>query len=139
MKRSEKKTRALVRSLCAQIHDDDGPQNRHRKEHRDRTGIDRKSMQLCAQVRRSLNGLIPVPSDPAFDNSRLESVEPAPDSARLKVILSVEAPAPAQVVMIRARLAALQGYLRAQVAADINRKQAPVLIFELVPRHEGEL
>lgn len=62
-------------------------------------------------------------------------VEPAPNVSRL--LVWVAGPAGSSVEMILARLSAVSGALRAEVAAAIQRKQVPHLSFSVCDA-EGE-
>jgi hypothetical protein len=128
--------RAQQRSLCAHLHPDDGPPARRREQRPDPGDIDRKTRQLCGQIRRALHGIIPDPIDPIFEGVRVEHVEPAPDATRVRVTLSLRPRSPAHVARLRARLHALRGAARTHVAGQINRKRAPFLIFDLIPRED---
>ena len=127
-----------ARSVCAQVHDDDGvpPRLTRRERPRAAAGQGRKTAQLCAQVRRALHGLIgPGNADPALEGLRVEDVEPAPDSSRLRVIVSAPGNAgPDGIAAARLRLAALTPRLRFEVAGAISRKRVPELCFAVQVR-----
>ena len=90
-----------------------------------------KDAQLCAQVARTLSyTLAELPDDALLDLSLIEVV-PAPDTSRLAVRLA--APDDAPFDELRARLVAELARMRADIAAAINRKKVPALVFELVP------
>ena len=138
MKSKDSRQRARARSLCADLHPDDGPPARRRKETRDRACDDRKTMQLCAQVRRALHGVIPVPSDPFFDGLIVETVEPDPDATRLRVVISVPPSSNRSLRDLKRRLADMTGFIRSQVAPQIHRKRVPLLTFDFIPREERD-
>src|SRR5215472_5908801 len=88
----------------------------------------RKLEQLCRQVCRALMYAIPGEMrDPVLQGLSVEAVLPAPDAGRLMVRLRSAGGAEE----ILERLAVVEPYLRAQVAAAITRKRAPELTFAL--------
>jgi ribosome-binding factor A len=129
--------RADARSLCADLHPDDGPPARRRKESRPAPGQDRKTIQLCAQVRRTLLALIPSHRSPLLADLAVEAVEPDPDATRLRVVVSIPPSSTHPPAAIHAQLAALSGHFRAELAAAITRKRVPTLTFDLIPRKEA--
>lgn len=129
--------RADARSLCADLHPDDGPPARRRKEPRPAPHADRKTLQLCAQVRRALQRHVPSHRSPLLADLAIESVEPDPDATRLRVVVSVPPTCPHAPGAILAHLAAASGHLRAEVAGAICRKRVPTLSFDLIPREEA--
>jgi hypothetical protein len=93
-------------------------------------------MQLCAQVRRALHGVIPLPGSAEFDGLVVEHVQPDPDATRLRVVISVPPSCPLSIPVLKRRFGGLAGYIRSEAAAQINRKRVPLLSFEFVPREE---
>ena len=124
-------------SLCADLHSDDGPPASRRKESRDKSIDNRKLMQLCAQVRLALHGVIPMPGSSLFDGLVVEAVEPDPGVTRLRVVISVPASCTQPIPVLQQRLADMSGFMRSEVASQINRKRVPLLSFELIPRDGG--
>ncbi len=140
MKSHSCKKHAEARSLCADLHPDDGQLSipRRREQSYDANADLRKTMQLCAQVRRALYGVIPLPGSALSEDLLVESVEPDPDSVRLKVVISVPANATLPIPALRIHLKAKLGYIRSEIAPQISRKRVPLLTFELIPRIEPE-
>ncbi|MFK7961896.1 MAG: ribosome-binding factor A [Phycisphaerales bacterium] len=136
MKPTNTRRRAETLSLCADLYEDDCRPPRRGEDPDDRSD-DRKTMQLCAQVRRALHGMIPCPGSPGMDGLMVESVE-ADDHGpgRLHVVVSVPASCELPIPVVRQRLTAMTGYLRAEIAAQITRKRVPLLAFQLVPRED---
>lgn len=131
MPSDDTRRRAAARSLCADLHSDDCPPPRRERRH-DHTD-DRKTLQLCAQVRRVLEAHIPSSLHAVLAELRVERVEPAPDATRLRVVVSPgEGTPPAEV---HAALQALTGRFRAEIAGAITRKRVPTLSFTLEPRN----
>ena len=136
MKSKDLRERAEARSLCADLHPDDGPPKSGRKESRDESSDDRKTMQLCAQVRRALHGVIPLPGSSYFEGLVVEAVEPDPDAGRLRVVISVPPSSTHPITSLRRRLTDMAGFIRSEVAPQIHRKRVPILTFELIPRED---
>jgi ribosome-binding factor A len=123
-----------LRSSCAEVGPDDGldPRTAFRKP----SGkvANRKALQLCGQVARTLNYVLGGEcADELLRSVLVESVQPAPDSSRLLVTVCPAASAattdPAAVLDHLHRAA---GRLRAEVACAIHRKRAPELTFRVV-------
>jgi ribosome-binding factor A len=121
-------------SSCAEVGPDDGldPRTAFRKPSGKVTN--RKALQLCGQVARTLNLVLGGEcADDLLRSVLVESVQPAPDSSRLLVTLcpapSAETTDPATVLEHLHRAA---GRLRAEVASAIHRKRAPELMFRVV-------
>ena len=89
----------------------------------------RKTLQLCRQVERALGGALADCHDDVLRDLLVESVEPAPNAARLLVtVRSLDSQATLPEVL--ARLEAGYGHLRSEVAVAINRKRVPELAFQ---------
>jgi len=136
MKPKDSRRRTEARSLCADLHSDDGPPVNRRKESRDDSS-DRKTLQLCAQVRRALHGIIPPAGSSFFEGLFVEAVQPDPGATRLRVVISVPSSCAHPVPILKQRLTDMVGFIRTEIASQINRKRVPLLTFELVPREEA--
>lgn len=108
------------------------PVTRRRTEHK----TDRKSRQLCEQVKDAFLGILSGMADEQLRDLTVVMVEPAPNTGRLRVTVAGPDPADAtdpttriEVVIAFARAG---GYLRSEVARSIHRKHTPELIFQLV-------
>jgi ribosome-binding factor A len=106
---------------------DDRLDPRRFHDRRTRRGGGRKALQLCEQVRHALTAALAGLGDEALQAVTVLGVEPAPHSGRLRV--TVTAPDRKQA---EARLAVAAGRLRTEVAAGINRRKAPELVFAVV-------
>lgn len=91
----------------------------------------RKALQLCRQVQRSLNFALSDLDDDVLASLYVESVDPAPNDKHLMVTVSPLDPeiSPEEVL---AKLHFVMGRLRSEIAADINRKRVPELSFRCV-------
>ena len=95
---------------------------------------DRKSAQLCAQVRRALDfGLSEALSDSTLD-AYIMDVVPAPNTSHLLVLVQ---PAVATdedgLRSLQEAVLRCSGKLRTVVAESIHRRKAPTLSFQVVP------
>jgi ribosome-binding factor A len=126
-------SRRQLLSSCTEIGQDDGvdPRTFFRKSTRQRTN--RKAVQLCAEVARTLSCLLGGESgDELLRSTVVESVQPAPDSTRVLVTVSIQAPAGTEIPRVLERLHHSSGWLRSEVAAAIHRKRVPELVFRVV-------
>jgi ribosome-binding factor A len=100
-----------------------------------RRSCERKTQQLCAEVERTLAFLVAAEStDACLQGLYVEAVEPAPNASRLLVVLRPWSPAASRdLKVVLASLGEVKGYWRAQVAAAINRKKVPDLVFQVLP------
>ncbi len=113
---------------------EDGVDPRHDTRGEPEKVTNRKALQLCGQVARTLQSVLAGECrDDVLRDLLVESVVPAPNSARVLVTLSLATPrddvGPAEVL---ARVQRVQGLLRSEVAAAINRRKTPDLTFRLV-------
>ncbi len=129
-----------MRSLCAEVHPDDGIDPRESARGHSHKKTNRHARQLCRQVAETLGGVLASDNDDVLRNLQVVAVVPAPDASRL--LVTVGAPPgfgnvnPADVL---ARLGRASGKLRCEVAAAITRKKAPVLVYRvLVSGEAGE-
>ena len=93
----------------------------------------RKALQLCGQVRDALHGILSDCGDEVLHGLTVVSVEPAPNTGRLRVTVAV--PGTADVTDRDAatqHLLNAAGRLRADVATCVYRKYAPDLAFVVV-------
>src|SRR5688572_33438517 len=87
---SKKKLRAQLLASCAETGPDDGvdPRTYFRKTSREKTN--RKCLQLCGQVARTLSSILGWESaDDHLRDLTVVSVQPAPDSTRLLVTIAL--------------------------------------------------
>jgi ribosome-binding factor A len=143
-----------LRTLCAEIGDDDG-QSPHldswrksgaRRARSRQAGPrvdprDHKACQLCRQVAHTLEEVLADCGDAVLQGLRVASVEPFPDASRLLVTVASIVDRPEQMIAPGGVLDHLQhasGHLRSEVATTVTRRRAPVLIYRLAnPIIEG--
>jgi ribosome-binding factor A len=126
-----KPSKQQIELVCAEIGPEDGIDPRYVRRESSHRHRGRKTLQLCKQVERALClALAGEFDDPALRDLQVLSVEPAPDSARLLVTISLSPSAdpihPAEVV---AHLSRASGKLRCEIAEAIHRKKTPELAF----------
>ncbi len=94
----------------------------------------RKSAQLCAQVRRALDyGLSEVLSDSTHD-AYIMDVVPAPNTSHLLVLVQPASSLDdAGLRSLQEAIVRASGKLRTAVAETIHRRKAPTLSFQVVP------
>jgi ribosome-binding factor A len=128
-------SRKRLRSLCAEVHPDDGSDPRvfFRKEG-SQAKIRHKARQLSRQVLEVLDSLLADHhGDDVLQDLAVVDVEPAPDAARLLVTVTPRvSDNPPDPSLILASLDRAAGWLRAEVAAAITRKRAPLLVYRVV-------
>jgi ribosome-binding factor A len=131
----DERQRERLRALCGNLHDDDGVDPREFfKPVRKRDKARRKSKQLCRQVQKTLELVISGEMrDVLLSDLRVVSVTSSDDSSALLVTVVADVPAHCfDRAQIEARLAAMGGRLRSEVAASITRKRAPLMVFHLL-------
>jgi ribosome-binding factor A len=94
-----------------------------------------KDLQLCRQVLETLTYALAELDDPLIDELAIASVVPAPSAARVLVTL-VPTRDDLDADAALARVHAAIEELREDVAADVNRKRAPELVFRIGNRDE---
>ena len=130
----KKPSRKQMRSLCAEVHPDDGSDPREwSRKGRPGERPRRKTLQLCSQVAEVLSDVLAGDcGDEMLQSLQVMAVDPAPDASRLLVTVSVP---PALGSMDPGRvlehLAHASGRLRCEVAASITRRRTPVLGFRV--------
>jgi len=105
------------------------------RSHNNHASNDRKSAQLCAQVRRALDyGISEALSDSPIDAYVLD-VLPAPNTSHLMVLVQPVVESDAEGIRdLQDELQRHAGLLRTAVAESINRRKTPTLSFQVVPK-----
>lgn len=92
----------------------------------------RKALQLCSQVARTLQLVLAGEcADDLLRELSVTAVEPAPHSGRLLVTLALLDDR-IDLAQALARLQRASGKLRSEAAAAIHRRKAPLLVFRVV-------
>ena len=115
--------------LCVELQIEDGADPRFDVKHPQGKVSNRKALQLCRQVERTLT--IALEGDMLRDLT-VESVLPAPDSSRLLITLRYHGPMTVATAEIHDALKASHAKLRGEIAADIHRRKTPDLTFHVV-------
>jgi ribosome-binding factor A len=145
--RQNTSSRDGLRSLCAEISDDDGQGPQLHSRHKSRpwrarcgeskpsvSAGDRKAYQLCRQVGQTLDEVLAECGDAVLQGLRVEKVEPFPDASRLMVTVAFIDNRPgkmAELGLVLDHLQRASGHLRCEVATAITRKRAPLLLYRL--------
>ncbi len=96
--------------------------------------VDRKAMQLCSQIRYSLEYAMNTALKGEYGLTVLEVV-PAPNTSHLLVFVqSFDELSFDQSVNLEAELKRLKTTLRTAVSESIHRRKTPGLSFQIVPR-----
>jgi ribosome-binding factor A len=120
--------------LAAELATGDGADPRFDAREASEMPLNRKALQLAAQVEQTLVQVFAGEcGDEVLFDLRVEAVRPAPDSAHLMVVLS-PGEAGTSIQEILEHLERASGRLRSVVAAAIHRKKAPELSFRVVRR-----
>jgi ribosome-binding factor A len=108
------------------------PKEWHRKPWDVPKAAGRKALQLCGQVKGALHAALGACGDPVLQALAVAGVEPAPHTGRLLVVVAVPADGGPTRTEAAKHLAKAAGLLRAEVAAAINRRRAPELVFDVI-------
>jgi ribosome-binding factor A len=117
-------------SSCADVGPEDGIDPRKDNGKRSDRVPNRKALQLCSQVERTLSLVLAECGEECLRDLLVAAVEPAPDSTRLLVTLCpAPSAAPTDTGPVLAALGRAQPLLRREVAGAIHRKKTPQLTF----------
>lgn len=130
---------SALRPLCGEPGPGDGVDPRDDVRQSVSRRIDRKTLQLCGQVRQTLQYVLSGEcGDELLRSLDILRVDPAPDAARLLVSVTPLDPAdPTPAAEFLERLQERSGQLRAEVARSISRRKAPLLSFQFVAGFTG--
>lgn len=125
----------------AELHSDDGVDPREFLSRVTKSRSDHHVSALCSEVWKRLSLVFSADlDDEELLALEVVAVEPAPDSSRLRVVLSSpeELDLERRLAML-ARLKALTPFLRSEIAQSLARRRTPDLGFEIVdlPRRGG--
>jgi ribosome-binding factor A len=132
MKRKKPSIRKMLLS-CRELGPDDGLDPRLEGREPTAKVTNRKALQLCGQVARTLQLILGGEcGDAVLRELLVQSVVPAPNSSRLLVTVALATPAAAPPEEVLRRLHNAHGLLRQEVAAAVHRRRVPDLTFRLV-------
>lgn len=125
-------SRRELLSSCSEVGAGDGRDPRF--DRREGTGKvpNRKALQLCAQVTRTLMGVFAECGDDVLRDLSIESVIPAPNAGRL--LVTVRPTVSIQTAVVLEHLDNARARLRTETVAAINRRKAPDLLFRVLER-----
>ena len=125
--------RAILRH-CDQIGPEDGIDPRELLRKMTSNKQDRKALQLCRQVERTVSLVASGElNDDRIRDLQLVSVIPAPHSNHLLVTFQASELLPGdELLELDALLASHRGRIRSAIAADINRKKTPDITLRVV-------
>lgn len=135
-----KRERERLHSMCGQLNEDDAvdPRTYFRRRYHNR---DSKVLRLCKQVADTLSLVLSgTCADEILQSLEIFSVQPAPNSGRLLVVVK-----PADDIRldttperILEELHGVSGLLRTELAQATARRKTPNLVFQVLwPQHEG--
>ena len=96
--------------------------------------FDRKAAQLCSQIRRALEFIIPEALQDSDWDAMVLDVRPAPNTGHLLVLLqAIENLDGDRCQQLEAAVFGKLGQIRTAVAGSIQRRKVPTLTFRVVP------
>jgi ribosome-binding factor A len=117
---------------CADVGPEDGIDPRKDNWKRSGQVLNRKALQLCSQVERTLSLVLAECGEECLRDLLVAAVEPAPDSTRLLVTLCpAPSAAPTDTAGVLTALGRAQPLLRREVAGAIHSRKMPQLAFRL--------
>lgn len=134
--KQRKKTAKHIAELSVSLQPDDGVDPRYdvRETAFSPSKVDRKAAQLCAQVRRALEFIIPNVLQSSDWDAMVLDVQPAPNTGHLLVLLqAVEKLDEAGCHQLESAIFQKSGLIRTAVAGAIQRRKTPTLTFRVVP------
>ena len=119
---------------CGEIGPEDGIDPRDLLKQFASSKKDRKALQLCRQVERTISLVVSGElDDDRVRDLQLLSVTPAQHSNHLLVTFQTSSHLPGDALLeLDAALFARKGQIRAAIAADINRKKTPDITLRVV-------
>ena len=133
---NEDRWRAQMRALCEELGPDDGLSSEEiAKTERQRRRISTKHRRLAGQVKRAIELALGAAEDVALQGVLVVRCDPDPSGGPFRVV--VRPHDVSEVDHVWARVLAAQGWLRAEVAQAVQRKNAPELRFVLDPTLGG--
>lgn len=122
-------------NLSSSLQPDDGLDPRYdAKEASSGPRIDRKGAQLCAQVRRTLEFVVPEVLASTSWGVLVLDVQPSPNTSHLLVLLQSTVPlSDEDRLALEQEVARYSGPIRTAVAQAINRRKTPSLTFRVIP------
>jgi len=118
--------------LCGSVQPDDGTDPKYDvRGYHNESKPDRKAAQLCAQVRQALDFIIPDSLQDTVYDALVISVQPAPNTGNLLVLLTSVDPNQDDLELHQA-IVERAGSIRTLVAESIQRRKAPTLTYRVI-------
>lgn len=140
MKTHPKKPAQELKSLCAEIHPEDGlspvaiKKAQLRQQLEEHPPSQARARQYCKAVHRALEaGLSGVCGDARLKDLTVQAVEPLHTGSNLLVVVAVPPTDPQTMLELERTLQKAAGLLRSVIATEIQRKRTPHLTFRVVP------
>jgi ribosome-binding factor A len=136
MKSLHQRTLQEMKSLCKEIHPEDGipPHLLKRQQQQQNTPNAARANQYCKATHRALDaGFYSVCGDERLKSLHILSVEPHNKGSSLLVIIAAPDPDIQAMAELEQTLQKASGLLRSVVAMEIQRKRTPHLTFRVVP------
>jgi ribosome-binding factor A len=127
---SRKISRRELLSSCVELGTGDGRDPRLDPRERPGKVSNRKTLQLCAQVARTLTSVFADCGDDVLRDLLVESVTPMPNGSRL--LVTVLPTTPIETSVLLEHLERARGKLRTETVAAIRRRRAPDLAFRVL-------
>jgi hypothetical protein len=127
---SRKISRRGLLSSCAELGAGDGRDPRLDRREGSGKVPNRKALQLCAQVTRTLMGVFADCGDDVLRDLFIESVIPAPNAGRL--LVTVRPAVLLETAVVLEHLEHARAKLRSEAVAAIHRRRAPDLLFRVL-------
>lgn len=96
--------------------------------------LDPRGSQVVHSARRTLALALEDARDPVLAHASLLDVAPHPDASCLRLVVSAPA---ADVDRVRDALTRAKSWLRGELAADLDRRRTPELVFTVVAREDA--
>jgi ribosome-binding factor A len=129
---SHRISRKDMLSAASEIGPEDGLDPRLQRRGQDGRPLGRKTLQLCAQVARTLQGILPGSADGVLRDLEVLQVTPAGAGRLLVSVGRLPSAAPHPTSVLLEHLARAHSGLRNEVASAITRRKAPDLVFRVV-------
>lgn len=126
-------SRVRFASLCTEAGPEDGLDPRYAFRPNARKP-NRKGLQLCRQIARAISHALSWElGNDLLAQLQVESVQPAPNTARVAVFVSFD-PSIASREAIETQLGAAAASLRVAAGSSIHRRRVPELAYVVLPR-----
>jgi ribosome-binding factor A len=127
-----------ILSAANEVGSEDGIDPRLERRGQDGRPLGRKTLQLCGQVARTLQGVLAGCKDDVLRDLEVVAVTPAGAGRLLVTVGRTPSAAKVESASILDRLTHAHGWLRQEVASAVHRRKAPDLVFRVLEPSEQE-